>query len=165
MTPSTNPYDWLGHGIYFWENDPKRAVEFARDVKGCVDPFVIGAVLDLGYCFDLTCRENLMHLKNLWSTSIEASVQSGDVMLNKPGRKKCENGELMLRYLDCRMITAMHNFNKDHKFQPFDSVRAAFWEGEELYPTAGFMDKSHIQICICNPECILGLFIPDGYRV
>ncbi len=33
MGKSANPYDWLGHGIYFWENDVKRALEFARDVK------------------------------------------------------------------------------------------------------------------------------------
>jgi len=23
---STNPYDWLGSGAYFWENDPARAL-------------------------------------------------------------------------------------------------------------------------------------------
>lgn len=22
ITPSNNAYDWLGNGIYFWENDP-----------------------------------------------------------------------------------------------------------------------------------------------
>lgn len=27
---STNKYDWLGHGIYFWENSPSRAKEFAE---------------------------------------------------------------------------------------------------------------------------------------
>lgn len=28
---SNNAYDWLGHGIYFWENSPERALEFARE--------------------------------------------------------------------------------------------------------------------------------------
>lgn len=27
---STNDYDWLGSGIYFWENNPKRAMDWAR---------------------------------------------------------------------------------------------------------------------------------------
>ncbi len=26
LIASTNDYDWLGHGIYFWENDPERAL-------------------------------------------------------------------------------------------------------------------------------------------
>ena len=26
---SKNTYDWLGHGIYFWENAPFRAMEWA----------------------------------------------------------------------------------------------------------------------------------------
>ena len=29
MKKSENDYDWLGHGIYFWENSPSRAMEFA----------------------------------------------------------------------------------------------------------------------------------------
>ena len=28
-----NDYDWLGHGFYFWENNPSRALEFARLLK------------------------------------------------------------------------------------------------------------------------------------
>ncbi|WP_228154885.1 hypothetical protein [Acinetobacter baumannii] len=44
--------------------------------------------------------------------------------------------------------------------QPFDFVRAAFWEGEDLYPNAGFKQHNNIQISIINPECILGIFLP-----
>ena len=29
LKQSDNTYDWLGHGIYFWENSPSRALEFA----------------------------------------------------------------------------------------------------------------------------------------
>lgn len=54
---SRNDYDWLGHGIYFWENDPQRALEYAqmlcehpRRGKGSISqPAVIGAVIDLGH--------------------------------------------------------------------------------------------------------------------
>jgi len=31
--PSEKPYDWLGSGIYFWENDPIHAYEFALEKK------------------------------------------------------------------------------------------------------------------------------------
>ena len=37
-----------------------------------------------------------------------------------------------------------------------------FWEGQKLYPNAGFREKNHIQICVCNPNCIKGYFLPRG---
>lgn len=160
MEPSNNKYDWLGSGCYFWEGDSKRAYEFARDTKKCDDPFVVGAILNLGYCFDLTSREDLDLLKFGWENVVVPSI--GEGVVNKPARKG-ENGELMLRYLDCYVINALHEFNKSNGIRQFDSVRGAFWEGNEVYPTAGFREKSHIQLCICNPDCILGLFLPKGY--
>lgn len=67
---SSESYDWLGHGMYFWENNPERARH------------------------------------------------------------------------------------------AFDSVRAAFIEGDKIYPGAGFNEKTHLQICILNPNCIKGFFKP-----
>ncbi|MDE6753211.1 MAG: hypothetical protein K2J82_01210 [Muribaculaceae bacterium] len=43
LVASNNSYDWLGSGIYFWENDPVRALEFAEEVKKCSKPCVVGA--------------------------------------------------------------------------------------------------------------------------
>jgi hypothetical protein len=28
--PSQNPYDWIGHGIYFWEHAPERARDWGE---------------------------------------------------------------------------------------------------------------------------------------
>jgi hypothetical protein len=42
---STKPYDWLGNGFYFWENNYERAFEWAKDKqkKGNIrKAFVIG---------------------------------------------------------------------------------------------------------------------------
>lgn len=55
---SDNKYDWLGRGVYFWENNLERAKQYAiQDSKRCnstvKDPFVLGAVLELGNCLDL----------------------------------------------------------------------------------------------------------------
>jgi len=30
---SEKPYDWLGHGMYFWENNADRAFQWAKDKK------------------------------------------------------------------------------------------------------------------------------------
>jgi hypothetical protein len=73
LKTSMNSYDWLGHGIYFWEYSPKRAMDFAN------------------------------------------------------------------------------------------SVRGVFFEGPDLYLNSGFKEKDHIQICIRNPNCIKGYFLPRVY--
>ena len=67
LKKSENNYDWLGHCIYFWENSPSRALEYAKSLKKYPqrsknpinEPAVIGAIIDLGYCLDLTDYENL----------------------------------------------------------------------------------------------------------
>ena len=53
---SENDYDWLGAGVYFWEYGADRALQFARDQqrRGKVaEPAVVGALVQLGNCFDL----------------------------------------------------------------------------------------------------------------
>lgn len=34
LKASQEDFDWLGTGAYFWEADPRRALEWARDRKG-----------------------------------------------------------------------------------------------------------------------------------
>jgi len=31
-------------------------------------------------------------------------------------------------------------------------------EGEPIYESAGFYSKTHVQIAVCNPACIKGVF-------
>ena len=54
IMPSTNDYDWLGSGVYFWEQNYERALQWAQESRGVERPAVIGAVIDLGNC--LTSR-------------------------------------------------------------------------------------------------------------
>ena len=71
LEPSENDYDWLGNGVYFWENNYDRALKYAIDLmknprKGknpIKNPSVIGAVIDLGHCLDLLDSEYLDLLK------------------------------------------------------------------------------------------------------
>lgn len=65
-----------------------------------------------------------------------------------------------MRRLDCTVIEIAHPINEDAKKRSFDSVKGVFWEGDKLYPEAGFTEKNHIQICIRNPNCIKGFFLP-----
>jgi hypothetical protein len=61
--------------------------------------------------------------------------------------------------LDCAVIRHAHQLAKDEG-EHFDSVRAAFWEGEPLYDGAGFKKQNHIQIAVLNPNGIKGVFLP-----
>ena len=65
---SDHDYDWLGPGIYFWENNVDRAEQWAKDnsklkKSSIKTPGVLGAYLDLGNCLDLTDSGSLQLLK------------------------------------------------------------------------------------------------------
>ena len=160
---STNDYDWLGSGIYFWENNEERAYNWAcelskRSGSSIKSPAVIGAVIDLGYCFDLTDSTYLQELKDAYNFLVDYSKLTGQAL---PENKNIGSStDLLLRKLDCMVIQMAHKIKRKANKHPYDSVRGVFWEGKQLYPNAGFAEKNHIQICICNPNCIKGYFLP-----
>ena len=43
LLPSQNPWDWLGHGFYFWEDSPARAVQWAE-----AESIMVKFIHDLG---------------------------------------------------------------------------------------------------------------------
>ncbi len=63
-------------------------------------------------------------------------------------------------FRDCAVIEYLHLKRIERGLKLFDSVCGVFIEEQELYPGAGFHDKNHIQICIRNPNCIKGFFLP-----
>ncbi|WP_309660829.1 hypothetical protein [Sphingomonas sp.] len=69
----------------------------------------------------------------------------------------------ILRYLDRAVIQFLHDILQDVGEAAFDSVRGLFPEGNQLYPGAGFRDRNHIQIAVCNRKLILGLFYSPDY--
>ena len=54
----------------------------------------------------------------------------------------------------------IYKYHKETEAREYDSVRGVFIEGREAYPGAGFKEKTHIQLCIVNPNCIKGFFSP-----
>ena len=47
----------------------------------------------------------------------------------------------------------------------FDSVRALFPEGRELYPEAGFQEKTHVQLAVRKESSIIAYFRPRLERL
>lgn len=165
LKPSENDYDWLGRGIYFWESNPERALQFAKDVaagntkisRGEIKrPFVIGAVIDLGVCCNLLDSKALAELAAAHELLVE-SIKTGSADKKMPENKGLDNAA---RYLDCAVVKIMHAARREAKLEPYDTVRGAFSEGGELYDGAGFSAKAHIQIAVCDDDCIKGYFLP-----
>lgn len=165
LVESTNSYDWLGSGIYFWEQNPERALEYASLLKKQPErskgrkidtPTVVGAVLDLGNCLNLLEHRSLLLVKEAYLTLEKVFKESGNPL---PENRNVKNDkDLLLRKLDRAVIESLHAARKAQDEKPFDSVRAMFPEGDSLYKGAGFRDHSHVQICIRNPNCIKGYF-------
>lgn len=164
LKPSENDYDWLGNGIYFWENNPKRALEYAKLIKNnphrsknkINNEAIIGAVIDLGYCLNLLESDSLKLVKEAYNLLKETfKTINKDLPENKSIFKE---KDILIKKLDCAVIETLHEFNRSKGNKEFDSVRGVFWEGDDLYPNAGFKEKNHIQICIRNPNCIKGYF-------
>jgi hypothetical protein len=150
--PSNNEYDWLGSGVYFWEANPVRGLEFACEPyrRGIKDPFVVGAVIDLGACLDLTTSTGIGLVEKAYRTLADGGSTGTSVPANS------DDG--LRRYLDCAVIRRAHTMLAELGMQPVDSVRGLFIEGEPIYKTAGFYSKTHVQIAVCNPACIKGVF-------
>lgn len=155
LKKSENPYDWLGNGIYFWENSYERALDWAQN-KYKEDACVIGAILDLGNCLNLTDYRSTEVLRTGYKI-LKAKCVGSKMPENKQGRS---DRDLLLRDLDCAVIQMIHDECKTNNIPAYDSVRGVFTEGEEIYPGAGIVEKTHIQICIVNVNCIKGYFAP-----
>ena len=160
LEPSANDYDWLGEGIYFWENDPQRAMDWAED-RNCFPPAVVGAVIDLGFCLDLSQMEHLPLVKVSYE-SLYSSFKAADRLgeMPKNAGSSSDDDDSVIRRLDCAVINNLHSLREKNGDQPFDTVRAPFIEGFELYPGAKIMDRTHIQICVREEKRILGYFHP-----
>ena len=164
LRPSKNKYDWLGGGIYFWESDPWRALAFARECRSnkhltagvVTNPYVVGAVIDLGHCFNLLSVSALQEVRGAHDYLEFVYQVLGETMPTNKGLK------MGARFLDRAVIETVHAQRKRRKIAPYDSVRAAYMEGDDLYVGAGFKSHNHIQIAVCDPTRILGYFRLPG---
>jgi len=121
----------------------------ARNGNSITTPAVIGAVLDLGFCLDLTTSTGLQQVKAAHVEMRRVSEEAGLALpVNLPdGRHN----------LDCAVLNYLHRV-RDGSDSPFDTVKGIFTEDPLLYPGSAFGSKNHIQIAVRNPACIKGVF-------
>lgn len=150
---SENTYDWLGEGIYFWEYSPGRALRWATERHGKKGA-VIGAVIQIGSCFDLLDETTTALLAASYPDFAESFASTGKpIPMNKGKDKK-------LRELDCAVINHYLDMLRKEELS-FDTVRGAFLEGEPVFPGTTISAETHIQVAVRNVDCILGVFRPN----
>jgi hypothetical protein len=183
---------WLGPGIYFWEWDLTHAETWANEtvsrknkLSGHNDrPAVIGAIIRLGNCFDLTqmSPERDQELSTAHDT-VAKSV--GSLVNPNTGNKflmpvnkdltKDYGAPLPRRFLDNAVITQMHLMREERALEAIrngcadeeayatyrlDSIRASFQEGPPIFEGGTLQKRTHVQINVLNHICILGYFEP-----
>lgn len=166
---SNNPHDWLGRGIYFWEHGPQRAFEWARlrtagkagGGEKIKTPAVIGAHISLGRCFDLLDTRFTSMLRDMYPLFKRTLDDKGiPLPRNESPRAGQESVDHVVRKLDCAVVNwCLSILAENH--ENYDTVRCVFQEGGQAFPGSKIMERSHIQVAVRNPECILGYFRPN----
>lgn len=139
--PSSNGYDWLGSGIYFWQDDVQRAWEFGCEGRRGWPPsetVVLEADIELGNCLDLIGRQYMKMLKQVFD---HFENEMGSALPNNTSGRHAR---------DCLVVDRV----AEHWMGRADTVRGVFIEGDEVYPGSVFRTHQHVQIAVRNPDCI-----------
>ena len=145
LGPSKRKYDWLGSGLYFWESDPRRALEFSNWKVARGDykrPFVLGAIIDLRNCLDLCSRGDLELVRSARSALVKMMTSANSPIPQNKSAPNDPNQDRALRYLDRAVIEHLHKIIKSKGQKSYDSVRGMFHEGGPLYKGSGFFSAA-----------------------
>lgn len=165
LKPGRNAWDWLGTGVYLWEGNLERALEwkpyYSQSGRSEVDWCALGVVVNLGNCLDLLDHGCVQLVREAYQRMEAAYSDAGlEMPQNLPGN--ADDRLRRKRLLDFQVLNYLHEGQATENLEYFDTVRGAFYEGEPVFPGAEIYDQTHIQICVRNLASILGYFAPPG---
>jgi hypothetical protein len=143
---SDNDYDWLGNGIYFFQDAPARAGAWAKKHYP-KEPVVIRASIYLEGCMDLLDTMWFEDLKMIYGAfAAQYRFRGVPMPLQNPSVSKAHR-------LDCAFFkyTTKLLLGQDNQVK---CIRAAFAEGNSIFPTSAIFDLAHVQIVVLNPALI-----------
>jgi hypothetical protein len=135
---SRNEYDWLGDGVYFFQDAPLRAWEWANTHCGA-DAAVIGSVIRLEDCMDF--------LDIQWATALSEIYDSFLTFFKRTGMALPIQSTGAHR-LDRAVINYAIGVLEEERKMLVRCVRAAFMEGGPVYPNSALFDRAHVQIAV-----------------
>jgi hypothetical protein len=185
---STNTYDWLGDGMYFFESDPERALKLAETSQKNPEKLltknpiataaVVGAVIDADRWFDLTTQVGITNFTTA-ANNVVAAFKSGSAQMPVNHAAFDGDEELLHRGFDraaCQMVHA--GLAIAHKealiagktddivaTAPYQASRGAFEQGKQITLASSICTDSHIQIAVHVLSCIRGWFLVPGNKL
>jgi hypothetical protein len=112
---------------------------------------VVGAVIQLGVCLDLTDIHYTNLLRAEYRLIRRNRREQGMPMPKNKGKR---------RDLDCLIINRFVQA-AEREGITFQTVRCPFLEGKPAFPGSGIRRESHIQIAVRDRAAILGVFRPN----
>jgi hypothetical protein len=151
--PSTQAYDWLGEGAYFWEYAPYRAMEWAksRSHRSDAEFAVVGATIRLGECLNLLDTEHIPDLESVYKKFV-ATLEPANIP---------KNTDRGAHYLDRSVIEAYCRVVESIAEVPFQTVRGSFPEGGSIFEGSRILRKAHTQIVVRDQTCISDLHLVE----
>ncbi|MFB2878756.1 hypothetical protein [Floridanema aerugineum] len=141
---SSNDYDWLGTGVYFFQDAPVRAWEWANQ-QHPTNPAVIRSTIRLEDCIDLVDIS--------WSSQIAAAYNlylSKCQEANQPLPRQTAGAHR----LDCAVINYAVSYFEEQSRKMVRAIRAVFLEGSPIFPGSYLYDRAHIQIAVRDRSLI-----------
>lgn len=156
LQPGLGRYDWLGTGVYFWEDDPKLAWGWAKHASKqrpqmIHTPAVLGAVIELRDCLNLVQTGS--------SRILQAAYEALAQEVGRAGAQMPANQDEEHRFLDHAVFETLHELRRIEGLPSFTAVRALFQSGQPVFPGSGVRKWDHIQICVRDLAIIEGCFL------
>lgn len=171
LEPSRRGFDWLGDGIYFWEDDPRRALWWANrmheeGLSGNRDhalplkvekPAVLGAMIYLGNCLNLTFEDNISGIQGIHDEIVDR------YRLNKWSMPTNDD---FYRNLDALVVNETCKEIARRKGIRVDTVRGIFVERDGKGPAPAFdgsllFAKTYKMIAVRSRKMIVDYFDVD----
>lgn len=150
LKSSSHSWEWLGDGVYFWENAPERALRWAIE-REKEEPTVIGAIIQVGRCLNLMDKSSNLPVIQAYER-VSKLFDANQIPLPE------NNGKF--HYRDAIVLNYVHRI-AELNMASYDTVRAAYIEGDPLFEGTEIRSDTHIQICVRDPKkSIVAYFRP-----
>lgn len=140
IPPSTGSGNWLGDGVYFWENSAFRAMQWAH-ARYKDEAAVVSAELRPGRCLNMFDPEWVPALTRVYHELRDEERAGGAALPRNQGRH---------HNLDRAVVNRLCE-----RWYKVDTVRAPFREGTRLFPSSMFQGLTHIQLAVRTEATIV----------
>lgn len=143
---SSNGYDWLGLGVYFWQNAPVRAWQWATQ-NHPTNPAVIRSSIRLEDCVDLLDIGWVPIIKEVYNSFV-AEYRKANRPLPEQNTERSK-----AHRLDCAFFNYIAEVLAEQG-EKISAIRSVFVEGDRVFPKSAIFDRAHVQIAIRDTSVI-----------